>query len=144
MSVLRSTFLIRCHRQLRWPILARTNAGRNERIGFFLIEDGFDFYGKLPDNLTFVAAGASNPASVDAATAAVLDSATLGQLTAAQIFHTFANLSPGHADQVLAGVTAGGHQLQIGFEDMSRATGDNDFQDVVIAIHVTPDDNRIM
>jgi hypothetical protein len=89
------------------------------------------FHGKLPDNLTFVAAGTSNPANVDTGTAAVLNSATLGQLTAAQIFHTFANLNPGHADQVLAGLAAGGHQLQIGFEDMSRTTGDNDFQDVV-------------
>jgi hypothetical protein len=49
-----------------------------------------------------------------------------------------------HADQVLAGVTAGDQQLQIGFEDMPRATGDNDFQDVVIAIRITADDNRIM
>jgi hypothetical protein len=57
MLVLRSTFLIRCHRQLRWPILARKNAGRNERIGFFLIGDGVYFYGRLPDNLAFVAAG---------------------------------------------------------------------------------------
>ena len=118
--------------------------GNNERLGFFLIQDGFDIYGKLPDNLTFVAPGGSNPANVDTGSAAVLSSATLGQLTAAQIFHSFANLNPGHADQVLAGVTAGGQQLQIGFEDMARATGDNDFQDVVIAIHVTPDDNRIM
>jgi Ca2+-binding RTX toxin-like protein len=118
--------------------------GNNERIGFFLIQDGFDFYGKLPDNLTFVAVGTSNPANADTGTAAVLSSATLGQLTAAQIFHSFANLNPGYADQVLAGVTAGGQQLQIGFEDLARATGDNDFQDVVIAIHVTADDNRIM
>jgi Domain of unknown function (DUF4114) len=29
--------------------------------------------------------------------------------------------------------------LQIGFEDLPNATGDRDFQDVVIAIHVTGD-----
>ena len=65
-------------------------------------------------------------------------------LSAAQVFHSFANLNPNHADQVLSGVTPDGHQLTIGFEDLPRATGDNDFQDVVVTIHVTPDDNRIM
>jgi hypothetical protein len=65
-------------------------------------------------------------------------------LTAAQIFHSFANLNPGHADQALAGVTPGGQELKLGVEDLPRGTGDNDFNDVVIAIHVTPDDNRIM
>jgi Domain of unknown function (DUF4114) len=65
-------------------------------------------------------------------------------LTAAQIFHSFANLNPGHANQVLAGLTAGGQELKLAFEDLPRGTGDNDFNDVVIAIHVTPDDNRIM
>ena len=33
----------------------------------------------------------------------------------------------------------GGKELLVGFEDVSRATGDNDYQDVVIAIHTTAD-----
>jgi hypothetical protein len=118
--------------------------GNNERIGFFLVQNGFNIYGKLPDNLSFLAPGTNNPAGVDTGTPAVLGSATLGQLTAAQIFHSFANLNPGHADQILAGLTAGGHELRLAFEDLPRGTGDNDFNDVVIAIHVTPDDNRIV
>jgi hypothetical protein len=118
--------------------------GNNERLGFFLIQDGSDIYGKLPDNLSFVALNGAGPADVDNGLPVLLHSATLGNLTAAQIFHSFANLNPNHADQVLSGLTPVGHVLTIGFEDLARATGDNDFQDVVIAIHVTPDDNRIM
>jgi hypothetical protein len=117
--------------------------GNNERIGFFLVQNGFNLYGNLPDNLSFTAPGTTQPANLDSGTPPVLNSATLGAL-AAQIFHSFAALNPGHADQVLAGLTPGSHELKIGFEDLPRATGDNDFQDVVIAIHVTPDDNRIM
>jgi hypothetical protein len=116
----------------------------NDRIGFFLVQNGFDIYGKLPDNLSFVIQGTSNPADLNSGLPVVLHSATLGDLTAAQVFHSFANLNPNHADQVLSGVTPDGHQLTIGFEDLPRATGDNDFQDVVVTIHVTPDDNRIM
>lgn len=37
------------------------------------------------------------------------------------------------------GVKPGGQELQIGFEDLPNATGDRDFQDVVIGIHVTGD-----
>jgi hypothetical protein len=37
----------------------------NERIGFFLVQNGFNIYGKLPDNLTFTAPGTANPADVD-------------------------------------------------------------------------------
>jgi hypothetical protein len=118
--------------------------GNNERLGFFLIQDGFDIYGKLPDNLSFVASNGAGPADLDNGLPVLLHSATLGNLTAAQILHSFANLNPNHADQVLSGLTPDGHVLTIGFEDLARATGDNDFQDVVVAIHVTPDDNRIM
>ena len=31
--------------------------GNGERIGFFLIQDGFDAYGELPDTLSFAGAG---------------------------------------------------------------------------------------
>ena len=42
--------------------------------------------------------------------------------------------------QVLSGVAPGGRELLIGFEDLPSATGDNDFQDVVIRIHTNHDD----
>ena len=41
--------------------------------------------------------------------------------------------------QVLSGVAPGGRELQIGFEDVSTVTGDNDFQDVVISIRALDD-----
>ena len=70
---------------------------------------------------------------------AILTSTTLGALTRTPIFHSSAALNPGGADQVLSGVRPGGQELQIGFEDLPNATGDRDFQDVVIGIHVTGD-----
>lgn len=108
--------------------------GNNERIGFFLIQDGFDLYGDLPNDLSFVTPGTTSPADLDSAVPPVLRSATLGNLTTAPIFHSFATLNPGTANQVLSGVAPGGRELQLGFEDLPSATGDNDFQDVVFGI----------
>ncbi|HZX84201.1 MAG TPA: DUF4114 domain-containing protein [Reyranella sp.] len=108
-----------------------------ERIGFFLIQNGFEAYGDLPDSLAFLAPGTGQLALVDSG-AAILTS-TLSALTRTPIFHSTAILNPNGANQVLSGVTAGGQQLQIGFEDLASATGDRDFQDVVIGIHVTGD-----
>ena len=118
--------------------------GNNEKVGFFLIQDGFDFYGNLPDNLSFVMPGTTNPADLDSGVPPVLRSATLGNLTAAPIFHSFATFNPGDANQVLSGAAPGGRELLIGFEDLPTATGDNDFQDVVISIRVSPDDHLIL
>ncbi len=70
---------------------------------------------------------------------AILKSASLGALSGAQVFHSSAALNPNGANQVLSGVKPGGLELQIGFEDLPNATGDRDFQDVVIGIHVTGD-----
>src|SRR6185295_18228730 len=51
-----------------------------ERIGFFLIEDGFTKYGALPDNLSFVAPGTQTAADIDTGIPPALRSATLGAL----------------------------------------------------------------
>jgi serralysin len=110
-----------------------------ERIGFFLIQDGFHAYGHLGDDLSFSAPGASGRAATVDSGLAILQSASLGALTAATVFHSFAALNPNGANQVLSGVKPGGLELQIGFEDLPNATGDRDFQDVVIGIHVTGD-----
>jgi hypothetical protein len=64
----------------------------------------------------------------------VLQSATLGALSGAVIFHSLSTLNPADAMQVLSGVAPGGRELLIGFEDLPSATGDNDFQDIVIGI----------
>jgi hypothetical protein len=113
--------------------------GNGERIGFFLIQDGFRAYGHLADNLSFVAPGTTNQAATVDSGLAILKSATLGALAGAQVFHSSAALNPNGANQVLSGVKAGGQELQIGFEDLPNASGDRDFQDVVIGIHVTGD-----
>ena len=113
--------------------------GTDERIGFFLIQNGFDIYGNLPDNLSFVAPGTTVPADLDSGVPPTLYSETLGNLTAASIFHSFSTFNPGDAVQVLSGVTPGGLALQIGFEDLPSSTGDNDFQDVLVRIRTIPD-----
>ena len=114
--------------------------GNNEKLGFFLVQDGFDLYGNLPANLSFLAPGTNAPADLDSGVPPVLHSTTLGNLTAGPIFHSFATFNPGDANQVLSGVAPGGLELQIGFEDLPSATGDNDFQDVVIGVRALPDD----
>ena len=81
----------------------RSGRGRGQReFGFFLIQDGFDRYGNLPDDLSFVAPGTTTAAGLDAGTPPVLHSATHGALTAAPIFHSLATLNPGDAIQVLS------------------------------------------
>jgi hypothetical protein len=110
------------------------------RIGFFLIQNGFGAYGGLPDNLSFVTPGTGSPANLNAGVPVTLVSGTLGALTTTQVFHSFATLNPSDANQVLSGVAPGGRDLLIGFEDLPTATGDNDFQDVVIRIHTNHDD----
>ena len=108
-----------------------------ERIAFFLIQNGFSRFGELPDDLSFVAPGTMDPAVIQTGADPVLHSATLGDLGSAVIFHSMSTLNPNDATQVLSGVAAGGQELLIGFEDLPAATGDNDFQDVVIGIHAS-------
>jgi serralysin len=112
--------------------------GDGVQLGFFLIQDGFDLFGNLSESLAFVLSG-GQAANIDAGEPLFLQSATLGMLSGATIFHSFADLNPDGADQVLSGVVPGGRQLQIGFEDLPTASGDNDFQDVVIVIRLTDD-----
>lgn len=105
-----------------------------ERIAFFLIQDGFNAYGAVPDDLSFVLPGISTHVDVDSGMPPILRSATLGVLGQAPVFHSIATLNPFDTRQVLSGVSPGGEELQIGFEDVSTVTGDNDFQDAVLGI----------
>jgi hypothetical protein len=116
--------------------------GNNERIGFFLIQGGASAYGNLPDDLSFVLPN-GQAANVDFWQAPLLHSASLSQLNGATIFHSFASLNPDWSPQVLSGLQ-GGRELMIGFEDLRYSAGDRDYQDVVIAIHFTPYDDRVV
>ena len=109
----------------------------NEKIGFFLIQNGFDQYGNLPNDLYFLSPSTHLAANLNSNGFPVLLSASQGTLTAAQIFHSFDSLNPGGAPQVLSGVLPGEHNLKIGFEDMQNGKGDNDFQDVVVTINAS-------
>ena len=115
-----------------------------ERVAFFLIQDGFNRFGALPDNLSFVTPGTGAPSDTDSGLPPVLQSATLGALSGATIFHSLSTLNPADAMQVLSGVAPGGRELLIGFEDLPSATGDNDFQDVVIGVQLLSDGNVIL
>ncbi len=110
-----------------------------ERIGFFLIQNGFNLYGSLPDDLSFVASDRSGLADLDASQPPVLSSASRGLLTIAPIFHSIADFNVEGAVQVLSGASLGGFDLRIGFEDLQTDRGDNDFQDVVVSIHTNAD-----
>lgn len=108
------------------------------RLAFFLVQDGFGVYGQLPDDLSLVTSADAD--AVDGG-ALVLRSATLGNLVTAPVFHSIAAFNPNGAPQVLSGVDDDGLQLLIGFEDLPTDTGDNDFQDVILAISVSPRDD---
>jgi len=114
-----------------------------ERIGFFLIQNGANVYGNLPDDISFVAAGGGGPVDLDDGVPPVLSSASRGLLTITPILHSIAAFNPGGATQVLSGVAPGGRDLRIGFEDVQNGFGDNDFQDIVFSVH-TNADNRFM
>ncbi|WP_421996261.1 M10 family metallopeptidase C-terminal domain-containing protein [Reyranella sp.] len=110
-----------------------------EQIGFFLIQDGFDRFGALPEDLSFLNQGSLTPGNAFGGLPLVLQSATRGILDAV-VFHSFQDLNPGHADQVLSGTAPGGRVLQLGFEDLPAGTGDNDFQDVLLTVLASRDD----
>lgn len=111
-----------------------------ERVAFFLIQNGFKAYGALPHDLSFITPGTGGPADLDSGLTPLLFSATRGVLDDAAVFHSFSTLNRDDATQVLSGVAPGGHALLIGFEDLPNATGDKDFQDVVIAVRPQTDD----
>jgi Ca2+-binding RTX toxin-like protein len=111
----------------------------DEQIGLFLIQNGFNLFGSLPNDLSFVTPGTLAPADLDDGQPVLLRSATSGVLTNATIFHTFSTLNPGDAEQVLSGVEPGGQMMLVGFEDLPNGLGDNDYQDVVIGLRATED-----
>ena len=81
--------------------------GSGERIGFFLIQDGFHAYGHLADDLSFAAPGTSGRAATIDSGLAILQSASLGALTGAQVFHSSAALNPNGANSCPASSRAG-------------------------------------
>ncbi|TDT99814.1 serralysin [Azorhizobium sp. AG788] len=120
--------------------IALGTPGPDQHIGFFLVQNGHNIFGDLPDDLMFVSAAGSGVANVDSGAAPILVSASRGVLTGATVFHSYDELNPGHDIHVLSGTETGGDILEIGFEDLPSAIADNDFQDVVISIHATYQD----
>jgi Domain of unknown function (DUF4114)/RTX calcium-binding nonapeptide repeat (4 copies)/Metallo-peptidase family M12B Reprolysin-like len=118
--------------------------GFGERIGFFLIQNGANTAGTLPDDLSFVTPGTANASNINQGIAPTLVSASHGAVSGVDIFHTFANINPNAATQVLSGIAHSGRQMQIGFEDTRNGTGDNDFMDVVIGVHINHNDIFIL
>lgn len=116
----------------------------NSQLGFFLIQDGFDLFGMLPDDLSFHAPGSADPASLDNGVPPLLFSDSRGSIEGATIFHSFSTLNPGDSVQVLSGTSQGGLSMFMGFEDLPSSTGDNDFQDLVISIVVNANANDLL
>jgi hypothetical protein len=113
--------------------------GNGQHFGFFLIQDGANLSAASLGTLSFLKAGAGTAASVDNFIPPTLVSSTQGVVDSHPIFHSSASLNPNGSVQVLSGVRSGGQELQIGFEDLPMATGDRDYQDVVVGIHATGD-----
>jgi serralysin len=114
--------------------------GNGQHFGFFLIQDGANLASTPLGTLSFVKAGTgSTPAGTDNWMPPTLLSSTQGAIDSHPIFHSSASLNPNGSVQVLSGVKGGGQELQIGFEDLPMATGDRDYQDVVVGIHAHGD-----
>jgi serralysin len=109
--------------------IALGTPGAGESIGFFLVQDGASVYEALPDDLSFRFAGGDAPW--------VLHSASRGDLVDAAVFHSVSGYNPDGSVQVLSGLQAGSEDLWIGFEDLTGAISDDDFQDVVLRIRET-------
>lgn len=105
--------------------------GDGQQIGFFLVQNGYESYGDLPDDLSFVSTAGL---STEGGSPWVLYSQSRGFLSDAEVFHSFAAYNPNGTEQVLSGTIGGGGYLEVGFEDILRDAGDNDYQDVVIAV----------
>ena len=111
-----------------------------ERIGFFLIQDGFHNYGDLRGQSLLRGAGNDGPGGHGRQRARDPEEREAwARSPTPRSSIPPPRLNPNGANQVLSGVKPGGLELQIGFEDLPNATGDRDFQDVVIGIHVTGD-----
>jgi hypothetical protein len=113
--------------------------GNGQHFGFFLIQDGANLFNAPTGTLSFVTPGTNTSANVDIWLPPTLVSSTQGALSGHQIFHSSASLNPNASVQVLSGVQSGGQQLHLGFEDLPMATGDRDYQDVVVGIHANGD-----
>lgn len=109
------------------------------QLGFFMIQDGFDQFGALPDDLSFRAPGSDDPATLNAGLPPILFGDSRGAFNGAVIFHTFSTLNPGDIVQVLSGTSEGGLEMSLGFEDLPSASGDSDYQDLVISIRTDAD-----
>ena len=84
--------------------------GNGERIGFFLIQNGFEPTATCRTPSPSCAPGTGQAGSRSTVAPPILTSTTLGALTRTQIFHSTATLNPGGADQVLSGVRPGGQR----------------------------------
>jgi len=113
--------------------------GNGQHFGFFLIQDGANLSAAPLGALSFLKAGTGTAASVDNYMPPTLVSSTQGVIDSHPIFHSSASLNPNASIQVLSGVRSGGQELHIGFEDLPMATGDKDYQDVVVGIHANGD-----
>ena len=113
--------------------------GNGERIGFFLIQDGFEAYGDLPDDLCLPGAG-NGQAGSGRQWRRHPDQRHPGPAHRRPDlpFHCQHQSRTAPTRSCPASRQADS-ELQIGFEDLPTATGDRDFQDVVIGIHVTGD-----
>ena len=78
------------------------------RLGFFMIQDGFDQFGALPDDLSFRAPGSDDPATLDAGLPPILFGDSRGAFDGAVIFHTFSTPNPADIVQVLSGTSKAG------------------------------------
>ena len=123
------------HNAQRGETARITDVDPGHSLGFFIVQDGADWFATLSnsDGFSFAAQdGAPAQVSDGAGISLAVNGVDAGQT----VFHsTDASLNADGLEHVLSGARADGQALQIGFEDLLGG-GDRDFQDVLLAVSV--------
>lgn len=114
-----------------------------DRLGFFLIRNGYNRYGEIVGDLTFVDPITGDPATVDMDHAPLLLVDGVPLSPAAVIMHSFEpSLNRGGGSQILASTGSEDGEIAVTFEDLFRSPNSeppNDIFLTVSAVPVTPE-----
>ena len=110
-----------------------TDIEDGHELGFFLVQDAADWASALSDTdaLSFVNHRGEVASLADESDLAL---AVNGIAVDEMVFHSFAGaMNSDGMQHALSGIEAGGHAIEIGFEDMT-GLGDADYEDVVFSV----------
>lgn len=116
--------------------MALTDVAEGAELGFFLIKDGHNEYGRLLGDFAFEHEDTGAAGNVGDGEDLVLTHNGVA-LEDATVLHSYmSSLNPEGNGHVVSGTEESGAALYLGFEDLTGSDSDRDFEDVVIKITV--------